>query len=237
MACVKVFRSFYTDRDPLTVEVHGIRIGIWVGIGQRKWTIRVYLYRMKATANAKRTLLGRTILFCIDLLEAKSTKTYCFRVGCRSVHRLMLLDPWSVHCTSAIEFFQNSHLIRRNKKFRNLIRNWIQIAGLPVRHSIHYICACVRLKFNPIHAWVILSNSSNSSNWTKISSFWKKFEWCRTRDRFSFSFSGYVRLHIAQHFREFKTNMNYYWWIKTASLLTMVCVLFGCNGPFLLKIT
>ena len=34
----------------------------------------------------------------------------------------------------------------------------------------------IRLQLNPVHTLVILSNSSNSSNWTKISSFDKKIE-------------------------------------------------------------
>ena len=46
------------------------------------------------------------------------------------------------------------------KKFRDVIT--------PV------ICAYVRRQFNHIHTWVILSNSSNPSNWTKIFSFSKQ---------------------------------------------------------------
>ena len=79
-----------------------------------------------------------------------------------------------------IKFFHNSHLIRRidqeniTKKFGDLTRNWTQIACFAVRHLNHYIrmfSVLVRAyNWILVHALVILSNSSN---WTKIYSFWK----------------------------------------------------------------
>ena len=57
---------------------------------------------------------------------------------------------------------------------------------LAVRHLNHYtkLISVFVLGCNwiLIQAWVILSNSSNSSNWTKISSFWKKLECPRVQN-------------------------------------------------------
>ena len=77
------------------------------------------------------------------------------------------------HSNSKFEFFHNSCLIRQiqqknYKKFRDLTTDWTLIACLAVNHSSHY--TSVRLLLNSIHAWVILSNLSNSSNRMKISS-------------------------------------------------------------------
>ena len=49
-----------------------------------------------------------------------------------------------------------------------LTKDWIQITRLAVSHSNQYtkfFLIFVMLLLNAIHAWVILSNSSNSSNW------------------------------------------------------------------------
>ena len=68
-------------------------------------------------------------------------------------------------------------------KIPDLTMDWSRIGCLRVRHLNHYTrmfsVLVWRLLLNPIHAWVIVSNSSNSSNSTKISSFltvW--FEMC-----------------------------------------------------------
>ena len=41
----------------------------------------------------------------------------------------------------------------------------------PLLPSYNIFCVCLRLQLNLIRALVILSNSPNSSNWTKIISF------------------------------------------------------------------
>ena len=71
------------------------------------------------------------------------------------------------------------NLIKWNyQKLANLTRDWTQVACTRVRHVNHYTKVSSVLVWNckwiPIHAWVNLSISSNSSNWTKNPSFWKK---------------------------------------------------------------
>ena len=39
MACMKLYRSVHSDRDQLTIEFHGIGIGLWVGLYPCEWTI------------------------------------------------------------------------------------------------------------------------------------------------------------------------------------------------------
>ena len=87
---------------------------------------------------------------------------------------------------SLSSFFYNSCLIRQIqqkeilKKFQDLSRNWTQITWLAVRNLNHYTklfsVLVWDLNWILIQAWMILSNLSNSSNWTKISSFWKKLD-------------------------------------------------------------
>ena len=56
--------------------------------------------------------------------------------------------------------------------------DWAQVTCITVSHSNHYTKVFSLLvwhcKWSLIHTWVILSNLSNSSNWTKIPSFWKR---------------------------------------------------------------
>ena len=73
------------------------------------------------------------------------------------------------------EFFHNSRLIKwiqqnkNYKKIQRLTRDWVQIACLAIRHSNHYT------RMFSVLVWGCnLSNSSNLSNWKKISSFKKK---------------------------------------------------------------
>ena len=72
------------------------------------------------------------------------------------------------------------------KKFWDLTRNWIPVACLVVRHFNHYTRMFSVLVWGYnwilIHAWVILSNSSKSPNWTKIYSFWKKTRLYHVKD-------------------------------------------------------
>ena len=39
MACMKLYKSVHTDRDPLIIEFHGVGIDLWVGVLQCEWTI------------------------------------------------------------------------------------------------------------------------------------------------------------------------------------------------------
>ena len=84
-----------------------------------------------------------------------------------------------------IKLFHNFRLIRQiqwekiTKNIRHLTRNWTQTACLTVRHFNHYtrmfsvlVWGCNWILF--MHGWFFLSNASNLSYWTKISSFWKK---------------------------------------------------------------
>ena len=40
--CMKLCKSVHTDREPLTIEFHGVGIGFWVGLDQCEWTIRLW---------------------------------------------------------------------------------------------------------------------------------------------------------------------------------------------------
>ena len=83
----------------------------------------------------------------------------------------------------AIRLFHNFNLNSTNWTTNTKLdfsTNWTQIAGLTVRHFNHYtrmfpvlVWGCY-FELNAIHAWMILSNSYNSSNWTKFPSFQKK---------------------------------------------------------------
>ena len=74
-----------------------------------------------------------------------------------------------------VEFFHNSRLIRRIQQ-----KDWSQINCLTVSLSNHYTRMFSVLvwdcKWILVHAWMILSNLSNSSNWMKISLFWQKLD-------------------------------------------------------------
>ena len=68
-------------------------------------------------------------------------------------------------------FFHNSRLIRwiQQKINPDCLLSWQPLQ--PLQYNV--CCACMGLWLITIQAWVILSNSSN---WTKTSSFWKKLD-------------------------------------------------------------
>ena len=74
------------------------------------------------------------------------------------------------------------------QKLADLTRDWTQVACTTVRYVNHYTKVSSVLvsncKWILIHAWAKLSSSSNSSNSTKIPSFWKKIDcWSRTHSQ------------------------------------------------------
>ena len=80
-----------------------------------------------------------------------------------------------------IKIFRNCRLIRRIQQnnfwnIKDLTKDWTEITCLDIIHSNHYssMLPVLRLFLNHIHAWVILSNSPDSSKWMIIFSFWKK---------------------------------------------------------------
>ena len=96
----------------------------------------------------------------------------------------MMRELFGIVYYSSLFFFHNCRLIRQI----DLTRDWTKIPYLDVSYSSHYtrmfsvfLWGCNWILF--MHG-VILSNSSNSSNWTKICSVWKKLDWLMCSESF-----------------------------------------------------
>ena len=137
-------------------------------------------------------------------------------LGCSSIVTLYG-EGWqcSVIKIYAFEYFHNSHLIGRiqqNKIYKKL-ETWSGIepgiACVTVRHINHYTRMFFVLVWGcywfPFFAWVILSNLSNLSNWTKISSFWKKTRLCWCDDGTFCILSCFPGILNPDHFMYFET--------------------------------
>ena len=166
------YRSFYLLHISNAFHItFKFSLNIWTNLLPPVWEIKVLpqcQQGIDCRARIFKLSLDSNSLFS-DFSESLDSLKFFFIDG-----KLHFLHP-----IPANRVFHNSCLIRRTQQSK-IYKHFRLDQGLNPSHllksqasqPLHYnvFCTCVRLKLDPIHTWVILSNSSNS---TKIYSFCK----------------------------------------------------------------